>query len=319
MKPLRIAVIGVGHMGRLHVRKVGELCAAGEDVVLAAMVESDAERRDAAAVEADAPVLADHRELAGLADAAIVSVPTVEHFEITRDLLDAGIDALVEKPLAADVEQARSLLERARGAGRVLQVGHLERFNPAFQAVARQLHKPLFVEAHRLGPFPERATDVDVVRDLMIHDLDIIQRMVGCEPERIEAVGVPVLTDKVDIANARVTFPTGCVANVTASRVSPTPMRKLRFFQHDGYFSIDLLDHAAVIFRRFQEPGQEKPRIEMEKVEFDPEDALLAQLRSFVEAVRGRGEPVVSASDALSALRTALRVVDAMPSLDELS
>ncbi len=312
MKPLRIAVVGAGYMGRLHLSKAAELSGGPTGLELVGAVDIDPERRASAARDFDVPAFDDAAGLEGLADAAIVAVPTVCHQEIAAPLLRAGLDILVEKPLAADLEEAEGLLELARAQGRVLQVGHLERFNPAIQAVADHTERPLFVEAHRLGPFPERATDVDVVRDLMIHDLDLIQRLVGEEPERVEAVGVPVLTDKVDIANARVVFPGGCVANVTASRVSPTPMRKLRFFQHDGYFSIDLLDHAVVIFRRTTPPG-EAPRIEMEKLEFDPDDALLAQLRSFAAAVRGREDPVVSARDALSALRTALRVVDAMP------
>jgi predicted dehydrogenase len=319
MKPVRIAVVGVGHMGQLHLRKVAALQAEpGSGVTLAGAVDTHPQRRREAAALSGAPIFEDHRQLVGRADAAIVAVPTVSHYPIANDLLRGGLDVLVEKPLAATIDEATRLLELARASGRVLQVGHLERFNPALQAVARYTRRPLFVEAHRLGPFPERSTDVDVVRDLMIHDLDIIQRLVGSEPDRIEAVGVPVLTDKVDIANARLTFPSGTVANLTASRVSPTPMRKLRFFQSDGYFSIDLHAHAVVVFRRIQREGEPAPHIDMEKLDFDPEDALLAQLRAFVVSVRDRVEPVVPAHEALSALRTALRVVAAMPSLDGL-
>lgn len=318
MKPVRVAVVGVGYMGRLHLRKVTELARREKSIELAGGVEVDPERRAAAAEGLGAPVFAHHRELPGRVDAAIVAVPTLDHFEVARDLLEAGVDVLVEKPVATDLEEAEALLDLAHRRGRVLQVGHLERFNPALQAVVAHTRRPLFVEAHRLGPFPERSTDVDVVRDLMIHDLDLIQRLVGEEPEHVEAVGVPVLTDKVDIANARIRFRSGCVANVTASRVSPTPMRKLRFFQHDGYFSIDLLEHAVVIFRRVAAEGAEAPRIEMEKLDLDLEDALAAQLRAFVTAVRDRKEPVESALDALSALRTALRVIEAMPDVDSL-
>jgi predicted dehydrogenase len=317
VKPLRIALVGSGYMGRLHLRKVAELAESEAGIELACVVDTDPERCKQASESYGIPGFDHHRQLEGRADAAIVAAPTVEHRAIAQDLLRAGLDVLVEKPLAADLEEAEALLDLAHGSGRVLQVGHLERFNPALQAVMEHTRRPLFVEAHRLGPFPDRSTDVDVVRDLMIHDLDLIQRLVGQEPERVEAVGVPVLTDKVDIANARVTFATGCVANVTASRVSPTPLRKLRFFQHDGYFSIDLLEHAVVIFRRVPTDGE--PRIEMEKLDFDPEDALLAQLRAFVAAVRDREHPVVSARDALSALRTALRVIEAMPDVSELA
>jgi len=318
VKPLRVGVIGVGHMGRLHLGKLCELARAGGEVEVTGVVDLDAERARAAAAEHGVPVLARHGDLVGRVDAAILAVPTVSHFALADELLRAGLDVLVEKPLAEDADAAGRLLETARRLGRVLQVGHLERFNPALQAVAARVRRPLFVEVHRLGPFPDRATDVDVVRDLMIHDLDLIQWLVGEEPERIEAVGVPVLTDKVDIANARLTFPTGCVANVTASRVSSTPMRKLRFFQVDGYFSLDLLARAAVMFRRVQAEGEATPRIEMEKLDLDREDALRAQLRSFVDAVRGRTPPVVPADEALAALRTALRVVEAMPRIDDL-
>ncbi len=319
MSPARIAVVGAGHMGRLHAAKVAALARSEGRVALAGVADLDPDRARQVAEPLGAPAVAGHGELLDRADALVVAVPTVEHGRVVRDALAAGLDVLVEKPIAATPEEAEELIALARDRGRVLQVGHLEWFNAAMRTVHASIRRPRFVEAHRMGPFPDRSTDVDVVRDLMIHDLDIIQRLVGAEPERVEAVGVPVLTDKVDIANARVTFPTGAVANLTASRVSPTPMRKIRFFQVDGYFSIDLLEHAVVIFRRLQDPGQSMPRIEMEKLDFDPEDALIAQLRAFVAAVRGRVEPVVPAAEALSALRTALRVVDAMPRLDDLT
>jgi len=252
------------------------------------------------------------------ADAAVVAVPTVDHYAVVREALAAGLDVLIEKPIAATLADAEELLALAKSADRVLQVGHLERFNGAMRRVAGLVRRPRFVEAHRMGPFPARATDVDVVRDLMIHDIDLIQGFLGEEPDRIESIGVPVLTRNVDIANARLTFPSGCVANLTASRVSPTPMRKLRLFQPDGYISIDFLAQSAVIFRRFEDPGQAEPRIEMEKLEIDREDALLEELRAFVGCVRTRETPSVSGEDALSALRTALRVIDAMPPLDAL-
>jgi predicted dehydrogenase len=200
----------------------------------------------------------------------------------------------------------------------VVQVGHLEWFNAALRAIAPLIRRPRFVEAHRMGPYPGRATDVDIVRDLMIHDIDIVQRLVGEEPESVEAIGVPVLSTQVDIANARLRFPGGCVANFTASRVSPTPMRKIRFFQSDGYFSIDFLDKSAVILRRrIQSDGT--PKIDVEPIRFDPaDDALAAQLADFLEAVRERRVLDEGAAAALRALRTALRVVESMPALDEL-
>jgi predicted dehydrogenase len=197
-------------------------------------------------------------------------------------------------------------------------VGHLEWYNSAMLAIRGMAGRLRFVEAHRLGPFAGRATDVDVVRDLMIHDLDIVQRLVGEEPERVEAIGVPVLSEQVDIANARVTFPGGCVANLTASRVSVQPLRRLRFFQADGYFSVDFLAQTAAVFRRVPAPDGGTPRIEMEELKIDRGDALESELRAFFRAVRTRETPPGSGEEALAALRTALRVVAAMPPLDAL-
>jgi predicted dehydrogenase len=241
-------------------------------------------------------------------------VPTINHFPVVEGLLAAGVDVLVEKPIAAVVSEAEKLWALARKNGRVLQVGHLEWFNSAMRSAVERVNRPRFIEAHRLGPFPARATDVDVVRDLMIHDIDIIQRLVGEEPERIEAIGVPVLTQRVDIANARLVFPGGAVANLTASRVSPTPMRKIRFFQADGYFSIDFLEQVLVIAHRESEGGS--PEIKVDRLELDREDALIAQLRSFLSAIAQRRVEAGAADQGLAALRTALRVVDAMPPLD---
>jgi len=244
-----------------------------------------------------------------------VAVPTVEHYAVVREALERRIDVLVEKPIAASLEQAESLLSLAKSADRILQVGHLEWFNTAMQHIRTRIRKPRFIEAHRMGPFPDRATDIDVVRDLMIHDLDILQRLLGEEPERIEAVGVPVLSDSVDIANARLTYPSGCVANLTASRVSATPMRKIRFFQADGYLSVDFLEQSALVARR--QPGKqgERPRIEIEKLEVDRGDALYDQLAAFVLALRTRERPRVDGADGSGALRSALRVNSAIESI----
>ncbi|HSJ99523.1 MAG TPA: Gfo/Idh/MocA family oxidoreductase, partial [Myxococcota bacterium] len=224
---------------------------------------------------------------------------------------------LVEKPIAATLAEAEALVARAQRVGRVLHVGHLEWHNAALRALRGRIRRPRFVEAHRLGPFPARATDVDVVRDLMIHDIDVVQRLLGEEPASLEGIGVPVLSAQADLANARLRFPGGCVANLTASRVSPTPLRKLRLFQADGYLSIDFLARTALAARRVGPP--EAPRIEVEPVPLEPDDALAAQLRAFVAAVRERGDADESAAAAVRALRTALRVVEAMPALDELA
>jgi predicted dehydrogenase len=302
-------------MGRLHAAKLVALGDAGP-ASLAGVYDIDLGRARAAAEPLRARVFDAPAEAFADADAAIVAVPTVHHHDVVRAVLEHGLDVLVEKPIAATLREADALLALAAERRCVLQVGHLERFNAALRRVEALAKRPRFVEAHRMGPFPARATDVDVVRDLMIHDIDIIQHLVGEEPERIEAIGVPVLTSKVDIANARLTFPGGCVANLTASRVTPTPMRKLRFFQLDGYFSIDFLEQSVVIFRRLHDPGAAAPRIEMEKLEIDREDAIVAQHRAFFDAIRTRETPAVTGEEALSALRSALRVVDAMPDPD---
>ncbi len=317
MSPARIAVVGAGHMGRLHAAKVAALARSEGRVALAGVADLDPDRARQVAEPLGAPAVAGHGELLDRADALVVAVPTVEHGRVVRDALAAGLDVLVEKPIAATPEEAEELIALARDRGRVLQVGHLEWFNAAMRTVHASIRRPRFVEAHRMGPFPDRSTDVDVVRDLMIHDLDIVQRLVEAEPERVEAIGVPVISDRVDIANARLRFPGGCVANFTASRVSPTPMRKIRFFQPDGYFSLDFLEQSVVIARRVAGDDGEK-RLDIQKLAIDPEDALLGQLRSFVEAMETRKVLAGDATAAVSALRTALRVIEAMPPFEEL-
>jgi len=312
---IRIGVIGTGHMGGHHARKIASLASAEPGLWLAGVSDIDRERADALAAELGCRAVVDFRELLPELDAAVVAVPTVRHFEIVSTLLTAGVDVLVEKPIAATLEEGERLLALAREHGRVLQVGHLEWFNAAMRTVKSRITRPRFIEAHRMGPFSARATDVDVVRDLMIHDLDILQRLVDEEPERVESIGVPVITDKVDIANARATFPGGCVANLTVSRVSPTPLRKIRFFQPDGYFSIDFLEQAVVIARRVRAEDGEK-KVEIENLSIDREDALVSQLRAFLDAVASREVPDGAGDQALAALRTALRVIDAMPPLE---
>jgi predicted dehydrogenase len=314
---LRVVVVGVGHMGSFHADKVAAFAARGEAVTLVGVSDRDGERVTEAARRLGVAGAVDPETLFPEADAVIVAVPTAHHFEVVGAALSAGLDVLVEKPIAATLEQAEELLDRARRTRRVLQVGHLEWYNSAMRAIAPLVSRPRFIEAHRLGPFQGRATDVDVVRDLMIHDLDIVQRIVGEEPERAEAIGVPILSEEADIANARLTFPGGCVANLTASRVSPQPLRKLRFFQPDGYFSIDFLEQTVVAWRRLQ--GPEGWSIEKEELKIDRGDALESQLRAFFDAIRTRKTPPGSGAEALAALRTALRVVESMPTPEGLA
>jgi len=311
--PLRIVVIGAGHMGTLHASKLHGLAAAGIGVQLVGVADLDGERAARLARGLGVASAADYRDLLPQAEAAVVAVPTLDHYGVVMDALKGGLHVLVEKPIAASLPEAEALLAAARSEERQLQVGHLERFNTALRRVADSIQEPRFIEAHRLGPFPARSTDVDVVRDVMIHDLDIILSLIGAEPEHLEAIGVPVISNELDIANARLHFPGGCVANVTASRVSPTPLRKIRVFQPDAYFSLDLLEHRAAVFRADAAAASDPSSIRMEPLRLDGGDALDQQLRAFVEAVRTGCEEVLAPEEAMRALRTALRITEAMP------
>ena len=318
MKTVRIGIVGVGHMGRLHAEKVVALQEAGARVALAGVHDLDGERARAAAERFGVPAAADAAGLHESCDAVIAAVPTVAHHTVVRTALEAGLDVLVEKPIAASLAEAEELIALAEARRLVLQVGHLEWFNAASRVIRSHVREPRFVEVRRVGPFPARATDVDVIRDLMIHDIDILQQVLGEEPSRIEALGVPVITNMVDIANVRVEFPSGCIADLVASRVSRTPVRKMRFFQRDGFFSIDFARQSASIYRRRESGNGAWPSVERERVRFEPEDALLTQLRSFVDGVEKRDDPLATARTGLGALRTALRVVEAIPAVDEI-
>ena len=305
-------------MGRRHAEKVVELGRSDPSVVLLGVADVELGEAERVASQLQVRAVRDAGELFSQADAAIVAVPTASHFTAVRAALEAGLDVLVEKPIATTLAQGEELLRSARQGKRILRVGHQEWFNPALRVVRERIRDPLFVEAHRLSAFSDRGTDIDVVRDLMIHDLDILQQLLGAPPTRIEAVGVPVISPQVDIANARLAFPGGCIANLTASRVSVTPMRKIRFFQRDGYFSIDFLKQSVSIFRRLVDAGEATPRVDAEELKIDPDDALAAQLRAFVEALRTRKTSGMIGTDGLDALGTALRVIAAMPSVEAL-
>lgn len=294
-----VAVVGVGHVGRYHAAKY----AASEKARLVGVADIDQDRATECGKSFGAPAVADHRELFGRVRAVSIAVPTRSHFEIARDCLDQGIDVLVEKPMTATLEEARDLVALARDKGLVLQVGHLERFNPAIRGIEGVINDPRFIECHRLAPFVERGTDVDVVLDLMIHDIDVIASLVGSRVERVDAVGVPILTDKPDIANARITFSNGCVANVTSSRVSMKRERKIRFFQADAYISIDYDQRSAQIYRKPKGGGWQD--IRGETIEIREGDALADEIDSFLEVVRTRGVPLVSGEDGLRALEIA--------------
>ena len=300
-------------MGRRHAQKVMALADAGHPVKLIGVVDIVAQRAADLGKRLSVRHSENARELLAQADAAVVAVSTLGHYDVVKHALLAGCDVLVEKPMAATMAEGEELVEIAQRAGRILQVGHLEWFNNVMRSIRDQIRNPRFIEAHRMGAFSRRATDIDVVRDLMIHDIEILQRIVGAEPSRIESVGISVLSDKVDIANARLTFPNGCVANLTASRVSLAPMRRLRFFQGDGCFLIDFLEHAAAVIRLEVPHDAASPELQIEKIEVERGDALLDQLLQFVDAVRTGSKPAVDGVEGLAALRTAIRVLDGLP------
>ena len=306
MGKTRIAVIGVGYMGRFHAEKLAASAAAE----LVAVVDADAARAAQFGDALGCEHATDYRAVlpphfSGL-DAACVAVPTEQHHEVVRACLEAGVHVLVEKPLARTLAEADALLELARAKGLVLQVGHLQRFNPAFQALAAAGGRPLFIDIERLAPFKGRGADVDVVLDLMIHDLDLALALARAPVEQVSACGFCVLTEAVDIANARIEFADGCIANVSASRVSQSAVRKLRVFRHDGYVSADLqgqrLRHA-----RKGAAGSDTGIEESEQV-FDRVDELRAQAEDFLRAVRERGAPLVSGEQGRAALALAQQI-----------
>jgi predicted dehydrogenase len=303
---MRAAVVGVGYLGRYHAQKYAAL----PDVDLVAVADIRPERARRVGREVGAAPYPHHREIVGKVDVASVAVPTTDHFEVARELLEHGIHVLVEKPICATLEEAESLVDTAQRHGAVLQVGHLERFNPAVQAMRGKLNSPLFWECHRIGPYPGRGGDVDVVMDLMIHDIDLLLDFMNDELTAVDAVGVPVLTAKYDIVNARLRFATGCVANLTASRVSAKSMRKLRVFQPDAYLSVDCGKGEVVEFKRLP-PGEreELPRIVTERLEVEERDVLLDEITAFVESARYLRPPLVDGAAGMRCLEIALRVI----------
>lgn len=324
-KPIRVAVVGVGEFGRNHVRVWREL----DGAELVGVVDCNADRASKIAAEFGTRVLPDTRSLAGENVAAVsLAVPTTEHARVGCQLLAAGHDVLVEKPMAASVDEVDDLIARAKRAGRILQVGHVERFNPAVAAAQKIVTRPMFFEVHRLGIFTSRSIDIDVVYDVMIHDLDILLSLVGADVLDLKAVGIPVITDKVDIAHARIEFSTGTVANVTASRVSTERVRKMRFFQEHEYISLDFARQDVLRVR--VHPGSSQaatkaaakpfdanaptvpaqPEIRFEKVPTTRQEPLKAELRSFLDCVRARGVPVVDGFAGRRALALADRVTE---------
>jgi predicted dehydrogenase len=309
MTPVRTAVVGCGHFGRFHAEKYAALAAAE----LVAVVDCELERAQALGAPLGVEAFSDVGELAGRVETVSVVVPTRAHFAVARRLLDMGLHVLVEKPIAATLEEADALIALAEERGVVLQIGHLERFNAALLALADVLKEPLFIESHRLAPFKPRGTDVDVVLDLMIHDIDLIQQLVGRPLANIDAVGVPVLSGEDDIVNARLHFEGGCVVNVTASRVSLKSERKMRLFQRDAYLSIDFQAGEATIARKGSGemfPGV--PDVRLERRRLEANDPLKLEIEAFLAAVRGERAVAVTGADGRLALDGALRISRAL-------
>ncbi len=303
---LRVAVVGAGHLGRHHARILSTL----EGARLVAVVDTIRERAAEAAAASGALALTDVRDLPEV-DAVTVAVPTELHRDVALPLLRDGIAVLVEKPMARSVAEADELLAAAAASGATLAVGHTERYNPAVAAVLPLVTSPRFIEVHRLGVFPDRSLDIDVVFDLMIHDLDIILALVDSDVESMEAVGVPVLTAKFDIANARLKFASGCIANVTASRISRERVRKIRFFQPDAYISIDYAAQEVEGWRLVPRPGG-RPAIEGGPLPVQRDEPLRRELADFVRAARTRTAPLVDGHAGRRALELATRIAEKM-------
>ena len=298
MKNLRVGVVGVGHIGKNHARLYAETKAAD----FTAIYDTDASNAAQVAEQYKVRAAESLGEFADLVDAASIATPTSSHFAVAQPLLEKGKHLLVEKPIAEDTAQASQLAELAARLQLVLQVGHVERFNPVLSALEERLTHPRFIEAHRLSPFPNRSTDIGVVLDLMIHDLEIILHLVRSPVQTIDAVGVPVLSRREDIANARLRFENGCVANITSSRISPERMRKIRVFQEDAYLSLDYQNQTGEIYRKVG-GGIDRAEVEIEK-----EEPLKRQLLSFIECA-GRGlQPKVSGFEATAALELAVQI-----------
>lgn len=311
MNKLKTAVVGVGHLGYYHARNFAAL----PDVELVGVADTNLERASEVAAELGAKALGDYRALASMADAVSVAVPTSMHFEVAGYFLKRKKHVLLEKPIATTVEEADELIRLSEEHGVTLQIGHSERFNAAVKVLRDRIEKPMFIESHRLAPFTPRGCDVDVVLDLMIHDIDIILSLLDSRVEKIiDAVGVPLISEHEDIANARLLFQNGCVANVTASRISVEPMRKIRIFQPYTYFSLDYAAQEIKCFRLKEGPMDwNNPKaLIIEDIPVEKEEPLKQEIGAFIESVLGGCPPAVTARDGREALDVAARIVKVM-------
>jgi predicted dehydrogenase len=304
-KLLKVAVVGVGHLGRWHADKY----AVSPDCELVAVVDSNLEAAKAVAQKHGARACSDYRDILTEVDAISLVVPTNGHYKIAREFLKAGIHCLVEKPITETVEQASELIDIAERKSLVLQVGHIERFNSVMLGIEQNLRLPQFIESTRLAPFSLRATDVSVILDLMIHDIDIILDLVNSPISRISASGISVLSDTIDIANARIEFESGCVANVTASRISQKRERKLRIFSKDSYISADFQEKILSINKKGKTNNEAGFKdIDHEEIRYDDTDALNLEVLDFIHAIKTNGRPTVNGVDGRRALQTAIEI-----------
>ena len=305
---LRVGVVGTGYLGKFHAEKYTRL----DEVELVGVVDTELATAEAVAGKFGVPAYTDHRELLGKVDAVSVVVPTPAHFAVSRDFLEHDVDVLIEKPMTSTLEEADELIRIAESRGLIIQVGHLERFNSAVVALKDILKRPLFIESHRLSTFKPRGADVSVVLDLMIHDIDIILNFVRSEVTDVRAAGVSVISDHVDIANARLEFASGCVANVTASRISLKNERKIRLFQRDAYISVDFASHEITVIRQNGQVQTDAliPGMDINQLCFTHGDALEDEIRSFVRAVVRRESSEVTGQMGRDALRVALSIMD---------
>ena len=307
MNEIRVGVIGVGYLGKFHAEKYAGM----DNVRLVGVADIDWSRAEDLAARFGSRAFTDYRDLLSLVDAVSIVVPTESHFSVGLEFLNHGVDVLIEKPMTTTLKQADELIDVAESRGRILQVGHLERFNPAVLALKDIITNPMFIEAHRLSIFKDRSTDVSVVLDLMIHDIDIILNIVKSEIQSIHAAGAPVICEQADIANVRLQFESGCVANVTASRISTKNQRKIRLFQKDAYIAVDFAGREITLIRRSENQSDSLvPGTDFQQLSFTEADVLEDELASYLQAVRTRNAPVVSGHAGRKALAVALDIMD---------
>lgn len=302
---IRTAVIGVGHLGREHARVYAELDRSG----LIAVCDIDERVGQRVAETLGVMFVSDYRELFGRVDAVSIATPTVTHRQIGCDCIEAGLHVLIEKPIAHSTDEADALIEAAERRGRILQVGHIERFNPAFQELQRHIDKPRFFEVHRMGIFTPRSLDIDVVMDLMVHELDIVTALVAEEVTKLEAVGIPILTSRIDLANARLEFANGCIANITASRVAGERLRKLRVFQPNEYYSLDYAEQQVSVCRLVQKK-QGPPEIVAGMLDVARREPLAAEIEHFLQCVMTGSQPIVGGRDGRRAVHLASEILE---------